>query len=345
MKRLNASKYASKFVRTSVPATPLAVCAAALLSLVAVPAAAKTPIRITVQVPATHSLTVNQDDWKKCVEAKTDELDIQIFPSAQLYTDKQVPEAVGSGAIEMGTASLTRFAGSVPAVDAVYVPFLLDSPDKAAKFTAPGSPARKIIDEAVLKQTGARILWWQAFGRTIYLSKNEPVRVPADVKGKKIRTFGKLLGWTAETLGGAPTMMSGSKQFLAYQQGAVDIGTTGITAVKSRKLYEVMDYITLTYDADIEFVSVMNNDVYNSLSEETRGIVDSCGREVEAKLRSNIQKLEDEALEFVKDKIKVVELTEAEREQWREATKPVMDRFIKEGGPDAAKVIEAAKAL
>ncbi len=326
-------------------AAPVLLTAAALLSLAAVPAAAKTPIRITVQVPGTHSLGVNLDDWKKCVEAKSDELDIQIFPSAQLYTDKQVPEAVGSGAIEMGTASLTRFAGSVPAVDAVYVPFLLDSPEKAAKFTAPDSPARKIIDDAVLKQTGARILWWQAFGRTIYLSKKEPIRVPADIKGKKVRTFGKLLGWTAETLGGAPTLMSGSKQFLAYQQGAVDVGTTGITGVKSRKLYEVMDYITLTYDADIEFVAVMNNDTYNGLSEKTRGVVDSCGREVEAKLRGNIEKLEADALEFIKDKIKVIELTDAERELWREATKPVMTRFVKEGGPDAAKVIEAAKAL
>ena len=318
--------------------------AATALSLAAFPAYAKTTIRITLQLPETHSLGVNLNDWKKCVEAKTDELEVQIFPSAQLYTDKQVPEAVGSGAIEMGTASLTRFAGSVPAVDAIYVPFLLDSPEKAAAFTAPDSAARKIIDDSVLEQTGARILWWQAFGRTIYLSKKEPIRVPDDMKGKKVRTFGKLLGWTAEALGGAPTLMSGSKQFLAYQQGAVDVGTTGITGVKSRKLYEVMDYITLTYDADIEFVAVMNNDVYMSLSDETRGIVDTCGRQVEKTLRDDIQKLEEDALAYIKDKIEVVELTDAEREQWREATKPVMQRFIKEGGPDAAKVIEAAQA-
>jgi len=314
------------------------------LMVAALPVQAATTIRVTLQLPETHSLGVNLNDWKKCVESKTDELEVQIFPSAQLYTDKQVPEAVGSGAIEMGTASLTRFAGSVPAVDAIYVPFLLDSPEKAAAFTAPDSAARKIIDESVLQQTGARILWWQAFGRTIYLSKNEPIRVPDDMKGKKVRTFGKLLGWTAEALGGAPTLMSGSKQFLAYQQGAVDVGTTGITGVKSRKLYEVMDYITLTYDADIEFVAVMNNDVYMSLSDEVRGIVDSCGREVEQKLRNDIQKLEDDALEYVKDKIEVIELTDAERELWREATRPVMERFIKEGGPDAARVIEAAKA-
>ena len=318
-----------------------AAAAVALLAGGAV-AQAQSTVRVTLQLPETHPLGVNLNAWKSCVEAQTDDLEIQIFPSAQLYKDNQVPEAVGSGAVEMGTASLTRFAGSVPAVDAVYVPFLLDSAEKVEKFTAPGSAARAAIDEAVLQETGARILWWQAFGRTIYLSK-DPIRVPADIKGKKVRTFGKLLGWTTEALGGAPTLMSGSKQFLAYQQGAVDVGITGVTAVKSRKLYEVMDHLTLTYDADIEFVAVMNNDFYEGLSEGTRKVVDDCGAKVEKELRDSIFQLEEEALAYVKDKINIIELTDAERAQWREATVSVVDRFVSEGGATAAKVVEEAR--
>ena len=320
----------------------LGAAAAAALVMGAAAAQADTDIRVTLQLPETHPLGVNLNAWKSCVEAGTDDLNIQIFPSAQLYKDNQVPEAVGSGAIEMGTASLTRFAGAVPAVDAVYVPFLLDSAEKVAKFTAPGSAARAAIDDAVLRETGARILWWQAFGRTIYLSK-EPIRVPADIEGKKVRTFGKLLGWTAEALGAAPTLMSGSKQFLAYQQGAVDVGITGVTAVKSRKLYEVMDYLTLTYDADIEFVAVMNEEVYQGLSESNRKLVDDCGAKVEQELRDSIFQLEADALAFVKDKIEIIELTDAERAQWREATTSVVDRFVEEGGPTAAKVVEEAR--
>jgi len=316
--------------------------AAAAMTLATGAASAQTPIRVTLQLPETHSLGVNLNAWKSCVMSKTDAFDIQIFPSAQLYKDNQVPEAVGSGAVEMGTASLTRFAGAVPAVDAVYVPFLLDSAEKVKKFTAPGSAARKAIDDAVLTETGARILWWQAFGRTIYLSK-DPIRVPDDIKGKKVRTFGKLLGWTAEALGAAPTLMSGSKQFLAYQQGAVDAGITGLTGAKSRKLYEVMDHMTLTFDSDIEFVAVMNNEFYMSLSDGDRKIVDDCGAQVEKELRDSIFKIEEEALAYLRDKINVIELTDAERAKWREATASVVDRFVSEGGATAAAVIDAAK--
>jgi C4-dicarboxylate-binding protein DctP len=318
-----------------------AVAALAVSAAASTSAMADKTIRITLQLPEKHPLGQNFNAWKSCVEGQASDLKVQLFPSAQLYKDKQVPEAVGSGAIEMGAASLTRFAGTVPAVDAIYVPFLLDSEEKVKKATAPGSDVRKVLDAAVLEQTNARILWWQAYGRTIYLSK-EPVRVPDDLKGKKVRTFGKLLGWTVEALGGAPTLMSGSKQFLAYQQGAVDAGITGITGVKSRKLYEVMPNMTLSYDADIEFVAVMNNDFYNGLSDANKKIVNECGMKVEKELRDNMLKIENETLEFLKDKINSVDLTDEERAKWREATKTVVDRFIETGGETAAQVIDAA---
>lgn len=316
--------------------------AAAGAVLLAVGTVSAETIRVTLQLPQTHPLGVNLDAWKSCVEAKTSDLDIQIFPSAQLYKDKQVPEAVGSGAIEMGSASLTRFAGSVPAVDAIYVPFLLDSEEKVKRATALGSALRRTLDRAVLSETNARILWWQAYGRTVYLSK-DPIRVPDDLKDKKVRTFGKLLGWTVEALGGAPTLMSGSKQFLAYQQGAVDAGITGLTAVKSRKLYEVMPNMTLSFDSDIEFVAVINEDFYQGLSDAKRNAIDSCARQVEAELRDSLLRIEAETLDFLRDKMTVIELTDAERVQWREATKSVVDRFIENGGDTAAAVIRAAR--
>ncbi len=68
--------------------------------------------------------------------------------------------------------------------------------------------------------------------------------------------------------------MSGSKQFLAYQQGAVDVGMTGLSAVKSRKLYEVMKNMTLSYDNVIEFVAIINNKFFNSLSPKSKIIIE-----------------------------------------------------------------------
>jgi len=307
---------------------------------------AQTTMRVTLQLPQKHSLGQNWLAFKKIVEEKSGgDLKIQLFPSAQLYKDKQVPEAVGSGAIEAGSAFLGRFAGSVPAVEVINVPFLFDTEAKLRAVTKTGSEIRNILDAAVLKETGARVLWWQAFGRNIYLSKDSPIRTPADLKGKKVRTYGKILGWTVQALGGSPTLMSGSKQFLAYQQGAVDVGMTGAATIETRKLYEVMDYATLSYDSAVEFVAIINNKFFESLSKKNQQIILDAAATVELQLRDYIYANEVKVVDNVRSKIKIIELTEAERAQWREATKGVGDRFAKERGDIAAQVMKVARGL
>lgn len=307
---------------------------------------AQTTIKVTLQLPETHSLGKNWLAFKEIIEKESGgDLQLQLFPSAQLYKDKQVPEAVGSGAIEAGSAFLGRFAGSVPAVEIINLPFFFRDEAHLRTAVANGSAMRNILDAAVTKETGVKVLWWQAFGRNIYLNKGDPIRTPADLKGKKVRTYGKVLGWTVEALGGAPTLMSGSKQFLAYQQGAVDVGMTGASAVKSRKLYEVMDNMTLSYDSAIEFVAVMNNDFFNALSQKNQDIITKAAATVEKQLRDEVYNGEAAMLKEVADKINIVELTDAERAQWIEATKSVVEKFATERGDVAVQAIAAAKGL
>jgi len=307
---------------------------------------AQTVIKVTLQLPETHSLGKNWLAFKEIIEKESGgDLQLQLFPSAQLYKDKQVPEAVGSGAVEAGSAFLGRFAGSVPAVEIINLPFFFRDEAHLRAAVTSGSAMRNILDAAVVKETGAKVLWWQAFGRNIYLNKGDPIRTPADLKGKKVRTYGKVLGWTVEALGGAPTLMSGSKQFLAYQQGAVDVGMTGASAVKSRKLYEVMDNMTLSYDSAIEFVAVMNNDFFNSLSQKNQDIITKASAMVEQQLRDEVYGGEAAMVKEVADKINVVELTAEERALWVEATKSVVEKFAAERGEVAVQAIEAARGM
>lgn len=323
----------------------LGVTAAVVLTVSPLVAWAETTIRVTLQLPATHSLGQNWQDFAKIVEDKSGgELKVQLFPSAQLFKDKEVPGAVGSGAVEAGSSFLGRFAGSVPAVDVVAIPFIFDDEAHIRAAVAPGSAMRAAIDGAIKKETNNRVLWWQAFGRNIYLNNGSPIATPADLKGKKVRTYGKVHGWTVQALGGAPTLMSGSKQFLAYQQGAVDVGMTGASAVKSRKLFEVMDHMTLTFDSAIEFVAVMNSDFYEGLSDEHKAVVDAAALEVEQKLRDQIYSEEGTIVEEMKSKMTVVDLTDDQRALWAAATKSVVDRFVEETGETGATVVAAVKA-
>ncbi|KPD10540.1 TRAP transporter substrate-binding protein DctP [Phaeobacter sp. 11ANDIMAR09] len=321
-----------------------AICASSVLLTAAV-AQAETTIRVTLQLPKTHSLGQNWLDFAALIEERSGgELKVQLFDSAQLFKDKEVPEAVGTGAVEAGTAFLGRFTGAVPAVDVVAIPFIFEDEAHLRTAVAAGSELRTGLDAAILKETNAKVLWWQAFGRNIYLSNDKAIRVPADMANQKVRTYGKVHGWTVEALGGAPTLMSGSKQFLAYQQGAVDVGMTGASAVRSRKLYEVMDHVTLSYDSAIEFVAVMNNDFFEGLSEEHQQIILDSAAIVEDQLRDAIYTQEAEAVAEVSSKMTVVELTAAERAEWVSATSGVIDRFVAETSDAGAAAVAAVRA-
>ena len=178
------------------------------------------------------------------------------------------------------------------------------------------------------------------------LSKGGPLETPDDIKNKKVRVFGRTLGKFIETLGGAPTMVSGSEQYIAYQRGTVDSGMTGVSGVKSRKLWEVMDTITVTNHADIEFIVVINENFWQGLSKDQQAIISTAARNAEAHVRNEMANIEAEAYAAAKENgMKVVELSDADIEAWRAATKPVLDSYLEESGDLGQQVYKAAQAL
>ncbi|MCT7378027.1 TRAP transporter substrate-binding protein DctP [Chelativorans salis] len=322
----------------------LAALAAAFACAFAGPTLADTTLRITLQLPTASHLGQNLLMFKEEVEANSD-VKIEIYDSAQLYRDNEVPEAVGSGEIEMGVASLTRYVSEIPAVDLFYMPFVLNTEEKVRAAVAPGSPVRAPLDEAIL-ETGSRVLWWQAYGGNVFLSKGEPVRSPEELKGKKVRVFGKWLGEWVKEVGGAPTLISGSEQFLAYQRGTVDVGMTGMSGVSSRKLWEVMDSITAVNNADIEFIVVVNEDVWQGLTDGQRQVIETAARNAETHVRDYMTEFETEAFaEAEANGMKIHHPTDEEIEVWKAASQPVIDAWLEEAGPLGQQVLDAANGL
>ncbi len=328
--------------------TLLSLIAACAMGVVASASlAAETTLRITLQLPIKSHLGQNLMLFKETVEKNSNgEIEVQIYDSAQLYKDKQVPQAVGSGAIEMGVASLTRFVGDVPAVDIFYQPFMFNSDQLVRAATAKGSAVRDPLDEAILQQTGARVLWWQAYGSAVMLTNDAPLSTPADMANKKVRVFGKTLGEFVEACGGAPTLISGSEQYLAYQRGTVDVGMTGVSGVKSRKLWDVMDTITKTQHADIEFIVVVNEDFWNGLPAAHREIITAAADLADKAVRDEILEIEADAYaEASKNGMSIIEPTAEQIAAWQDCSTAVYQAYEQTAGELGQTVMEAARAL
>ena len=322
-----------------------ALLGAAVLATMGGATMAQEKMRISLQLPLTSHLGENLVLFEKEVEARTNgAIDVEIYDSATLYEDKEVPAAVGSGAIEAGVASLTRYVGDAPVVDVFYMPFLFNTEEKVRAAVAEGSPVRTVL-EAEIAKTGGEVLYWQAYGGAILLSQGGPIRTPEDMKGKKARVFGKTLGDFVSAAGGAPTLISGSEQYLAYQRGTVDVGMTGVSGVKSRKLWEVMDTITVTNHANIEFVVVVNSDWWAEQSAEIQGHIRAAAKVAQDDVRDRMSGIEAAAYESAKENgMTIVELTDADLAAWQSVAQPVYDSYLEATGDAGKKILDALGA-
>lgn len=313
----------------------------ACLAVMGSAATAQEKMRISLQLPLTSHLGENLVLFEREVEERTGgAVDVEIYDSATLYKDKEVPAAVGSGAIEAGVASLTRYVGDAPVVDVFYMPFLFNTEEKVREAVAEGSPVREMLEEEIAG-TGGEVLYWQAYGGAILLSQDEPIRTPEDMKGKKARVFGKTLGDFVTAAGGAPTLISGSEQYLAYQRGTVDVGMTGVSGVKSRKLWEVMDTITKTNHANIEFVVVVNSEWWDSLDPEIQGHIRDAAKVAQDDVRDRMSQIEAEAYAAAEENgMTIVELTDEELAAWQAVAQPVYDGYIEAAGEAGRKILD-----
>ncbi len=319
----------------------------ALATLLGAPLAAqKTTLRVALQLPLENHLGQNLLYFKQQVEQRSDDITVDIYDSAQLYKDKEIPHAVGSGAIEMGTASLTRFVGDVAAVDVFYQPFLFPSDALVQKATAKGSAVRAPLDAAIRARTGARVLWWQGFGSAIMLSNGAAIESPEKMRGKKVRVFGKTMGAFVMACSGAPMLISGSEQYLAYQRKTVDVGMSGISAVRSRKLWEVMDTITKTQHSDIEFVVVVNERFWRSLPAAHQRIITAAADSAEQAVREQIRQIESTAYAAAqRNGMSIVTPSASDIARWKACSQPVYSQFAEDAGALGEQVMQAARAL
>lgn len=300
-------------------------------------------LRITLQLPITNHLGVNLMQFKEEVERRTaSAIAVEIFDSSRLYKDNEALDAVASGAIEMATLPYQQFHRKAPAVEIFEQPFLFNFDALVRAATSPDSEFRTLLDKAILDAAGVRVLWWQSYGSSVFFSKGRDVRHPDGVRGQKVRVFGEGMASFTKYCGGVPFVISASKQHQAVKDGTVDMAMTGVTGVTARELWKVTDTITRTEHAALEFLVIINDKFWQSLSESDRAIILETSRKVERDLRDRMTSIEDQAYAFAREKgMKVHELSPNEVAEWRACSARLIEDYMSGAGELASRLMGA----
>jgi len=297
--------------------------------------AAQVKLRASLQVAVSEPyLGVPLVQFKEEVEKRSNKaITIEIIDKGKLYIDTEVVGGIASGAVEMGVAGTYQFAKKIPEITFVEQPFLFNFEALVRAATSPDGEIRKLIDKTVLEVMGVRVLWWQPVGGSVFFSRGKDVSEPHAIKGQKVRVFSHITAQLTTHCGGRPTIISTSKMHDAMKSGAVDLAMGSITSVEPRELWKVADTVTQTDHVPIEFLLLVNERLWQSLSPDHKAVIVEAARAVERVARDRFAENEASAYAFAREKgMQIHTPTPDQVAEWRACSAGVLEEYMSQGG-------------
>lgn len=194
------------------------------------------------------------------------EVDIEIYPAAQLGSEQEILEGVSLGTIHMFEGSAASLGRFLPKIEAFACPFAWKSPEALAK--AARSKIAEELGQELLKTRGIRLLdaGW-LFGVRHLTTTKTAVKLPQDMKGLKIRVQPDALYLaTVRAMGGNPTPIDAKEVYTSLEAGIVDGQENPISNVVQRKFNEVQKYLMLTGHITQNQVVVISEKAFQKLT-------------------------------------------------------------------------------
>jgi C4-dicarboxylate-binding protein DctP len=187
-----------------------------------------------------------------------------------------------------------------------------------------------------------RVLWWQSLGNTIIVSKGKDASDPLHIKDRTIRVYSETLADLVGSCGGRPNLLPVAKMHDALKDGTLDMAMAGLAALEARQLWKVADTVTRTEHAPVEYLLIVNEKTWQSLSPSHRTIIAEAAKDVERETRDRVADIEARAYAFAREKgMKVQELTPNQIAEWRACSADVMAHYMSKNG-EAASLLMAA---
>lgn len=210
-------------------------------------AAAEFDLKLGVNTPETHPLTMRLTEAAKAVGAQSSgRVNITVFANSQLGGDPEMLSQVRAGGIELLAAPSMTLSTLVPLSGLPSIGFAFQSYDQV--WAAMDGGVGDLVREAITK-TGVvplKKVWDNGF-RQITSSSSRQLNSVDDLKGFKIRVpVTALLTSLFSGLGALPSSISYSELYSALQTHIVEGQENPLAQVSTGKLYEVQKFCALS---------------------------------------------------------------------------------------------------
>ncbi len=194
---------------------------------------------------------------------------IDLYPSEQLGTERQLLELLQIGSVGMTKVSAAVLENFAPEFMVLSLPYIFR--DEAHHFAVLDGPIGRELLSGLEPYRLRGMTFYDAGSRSFY-TKEGPIRAPDDLAGLKVRTQESATAMElVRRLGGSPTPIAWGELYSALQQGIVDGAENNPPSFHLSGHYEIARYYSLNEHTRVPDVLVVSMDVWSRLSEVERG--------------------------------------------------------------------------
>jgi tripartite ATP-independent transporter DctP family solute receptor len=193
-------------------------------------------------------------------------MEIQIYPSQQLGTERECVELLQIGSLGMTKISASVMENFSPLYTVFSLPYVFENLEH--HFSVLDSEIGKRILLSSEKYLVRGLCYYDAGSRSFY-TVSKQVNSPDDLDGLKIRTQESQTSVKmVNTLGGSATPISWGELYTALQQGVVDGAENNPPSFFLSKHYEVCKYYSIDEHTAVPDVLLISTKIWESLSDQ-----------------------------------------------------------------------------
>jgi tripartite ATP-independent transporter DctP family solute receptor len=265
------------------------------------------------------------DHFAECVNSNMgDMVEVQTFGSSQLGKDKELLQKLKLGQVDFSLPSSVM--SSVDDAFGIFeMPYIISDRDHMRRV----QDAMMDTFQEAANENGYHIVGLAENGFRNITNNVRPINVPADLSGIKLRTPNGV--WRLKMFreyGANPTPMAFSDVFTALQTGVMDGQENPYAQIASAKFQEVQKYLSITGHVYTPAYILMSKKKFDGLSEDVQAGLTDCANQTQDFTYEKAAELEESLLKVIKDA--GVEVNEADKAAFIEASKPIYDQFAEE---------------
>ncbi len=287
-----------------------------------------------------------QEFARRLSERSDGMINIEIYPYGAIGTSSQITEMMQSGALELAFASPGHLADAIPEVGVFTLHFVL-SDDSETNRQVLSDPRLHELLRDPYRDEDLELLAVVQEGWMVW-SGDKPLRTPEDFEDFRIRTMtSPILVESYRAYGANPTPMPYAEVYSGLQLGQIDGQVNPIFAIEEMSFYEEQDYLTSGRHAQFVATVAASRQWWDGLSDDKREMIEHTRDEMVEWIDREQIRYNEERLQAILDAggTEFVELTDEEREVFRELSLAVRDIYVNEAGERGREILDTLLEL